>query len=298
MHITLRQFEIFRAVARTGKVTAAAKTLHISQPAASMALSELEKQLGQLFDRHHRLGLTLNDAGRALLPKASEIIDRAREIELQFSEGGHQAQGELKISASSTVGNNLLPGLVSSFKEEHSGIQVSLTISNSRDIEKQLLNFETDLAVVEGACLNPDIRVEAWREDELVIICHPGHPFAGKPNVTLNLLSDEPWVIRESGSSTRELFDEMIATRLKTPAISMVLNRAEAIKHAVASELGIACMSSIAASKSLASGSIKTIEVEDLLLKRHFYVLTHHQKYHTDALQAFHDFLMSSTEHV
>ena len=259
MHITLRQFEIFRAVARSGRVTEAARQLHLSQPAASMALSELEKQLGRLFDRHPRLGLLLNDAGRALLPKACELVDRAREIELQFSTSGDMHLGAIRVCASSTVGNNLMPGLLSEFGSHHAEVSSTLMISNRLDIEHQLLSFDTDIAVIEGACLHPDIVTTRWRNDELVVICPPDHILAGEEGVSVEALRDERWVVREYGSSTREVFDRMIATHLKIPRIAMELNRAEAVKRAVADGLGVACMSTIAASEALASGSVKPL---------------------------------------
>ena len=279
MHITLRQLEIFRAVAQFGRVTGAAESLHISQPAASMALSELEKHLGPLFDRHQGAGLKMNDSGRALLPKACELIDRAKELETQFAVNGSYESGSLMLNASSTIGNNLLPKMLALFRESYPGIRIDLEIENTRAIEQRLLDFKTDLAVVEGVCLHPDIEVTTWLEDELVVICSPDHPLAGKGAIPLSALSDQLWVLREQGSGTRELFDEMIATQLVSPRVAMVLNRSEAVKQAVCDGVGIACISSLAVKAMLATGHLATIEVTGLNLKRHFYLLTHKKKY-------------------
>lgn len=296
MHITLRQLEIFKAVAQCGRVTAAAELLFISQPAASMALSELEKHLGPLFDRHQGASMTLNDAGRALLPMACEQVDRAREIEQQFVSGGCYEQGVLKISASSTVGNNLMPKILGDFSREFPKIRTELTIDNTRSIVNRLVAMDIDMAVVEGTCLHPDIDVQTWQEDELVIIAHPDHPLAQKESVILQDLKDENWILRESGSGTRELFDEVIAAQLETPKILMSLNRAEAIKQAVADELGIACISRLAVWRAVNGGLLSIINVSDLSLKRYFYLLLNRNKYRSGIVQKITDFILTNRD--
>ena len=296
MHITLRQLEIFKAVAQCGRVTAAAEQLHISQPAASMALSELEKHLGSLFDRHQGASMTLNDAGRALLPMACELVDRAREIEQQFAEGGCYERGVLKVNASSTIGNNLMPLILGDFSKEFPHIRTELTIDNTRSIVDRLVSMEIDLAVVEGTCLHPDIDVQVWRDDELVVIAHPDHPLTKKDHVELSELGNEHWILRESGSGTRELFDEVIASQLTNPNILMSLNRAEAIKQAVADGLGIACISRLAVWRAVEGGLLSIINVSDLSLKRHFYLLLNRNKYRSGVVQKTIDFILSNRD--
>ena len=293
MHITLRQLEIFKAVAQCGRVTVAAESLFISQPAASMALSELEKHLGPLFDRHSGASMTLNDAGRSLLPMAAEIIDRAREIEAQFVSGQCYEQGNLKIYASSTIGNNLMPHILGGFNKEFPNIRTDLLIDNTRNIQNLLLSMETDLAVVEGSCLHSDIDVTPWREDEMIIICNPHHPLAGK-TVRLEDLANEPWILREQGSGTRELFDETLAVRFKEPPhIAMNLNRAEAVKQGVMAGLGIGCISHIAVWRAMKAGIISSINVEDLTLKRHFYLLFNKKKYRSGVINKLSEYILN-----
>ncbi|CAM3515574.1 LysR substrate-binding domain-containing protein [Parendozoicomonas haliclonae] len=293
MHITLRQLEIFRAVAQIGRVTGAAESLYISQPAASMALSELEKHLGPLFDRHQGSSLKLNDAGRALLPKASELIDRAKELENQFAHSDGPLSGNIILNASSTVGNNLMPRILSAFQQKQPGVRIEMEIKNSKTIEQRLLEFKIDMAMVEGTCLHPDIEVTTWLEDELLIICSNNHPLANKKDVCLSELADETWILREHGSGTRELFDEMIAPYFDHTQVGMVLNRAEAVKQCVIDDIGIACLSRFAVKSALTSGMISTIHVRDLNLKRHFYLLTHKKKYHSNMLRQLKDYLLA-----
>ena len=296
MHITLRQLEIFKAVAQCGRVTAAAELLFISQPAASMALSELEKHLGPLFDRHQGASMTLNDAGRALLPMACELVDRAKEIEQQFVNGNCYEQGVLKISASSTVGNNLMPRILGDFSREFPKIRTELTIDNTRNIVNRLVAMDIDMAVVEGTCLHPDIDVHTWRDDELVIVAHPDHPLAGRESVELEELKNENWILRESGSGTRELFDEVIAAQLGNPKILMSLNRAEAIKQAVADGLGVACISRLAVWRAVNAGLLSIVNVRDLSLKRHFYLLLNRNKYRSGIVQKISEFILANQD--
>lgn len=292
MHITLRQLEIFRAVAQTGRVTAAAESLYISQPAASMALSELEKHLGPLFDRHSGASMTLNDSGRALLPMATELLDRAREIENQFADGSCYQQGTVKIAASSTIGNNLMPHIFGDFNKEFPEIGTEMYIDNSRNIKQKLLSMDVDMAVVEGSCLHPDLDAVAWREDELVIICSPNHPLSGH-TVELEQLAEERWILRERGSGTRALFDEVLATSLKTPpSMVMSLNRAEAVKQAVMAGLGIGCISHLAVWRAKKAGLISTIKVKELALKRHFYLLLNRKRYKSGVVQKLSQFVL------
>ena len=295
MHITLRQLEIFKAVAQCGRVTAAAESLFISQPAASMALSELEKHLGPLFDRHQGASMTLNDVGRALLPMACELVDRAKEIEQQFVEGSCYEQGVLKVSASSTVGNNLMPGILGDFAQEFPGIRTELNIDNTRNIVDKLVTMEIDMAIMEGTCLHPDIDVHTWRDDELVVIAHPDHPLVRKGTVDLKELENERWILREPGSGTRELFDEAIASQLGTPTIFMSLNCAEAIKQAVADGMGIGCISRLAVWGVVDAGLLSIINIRGLNLKRHFYLLLNKHKYRSGVVLKLQNFILNSS---
>ncbi|WP_299734726.1 LysR substrate-binding domain-containing protein [uncultured Endozoicomonas sp.] len=292
MHITLRQLEIFKAVAQSGRVTIAAEKLFISQPAASMALAELEKHLGSLFDRTQGAGLKLNDSGRALLPRACELLDRAKELETEYNVTGAYSSGALILNASSTIGNNVMPRIINRYQEANPNINIELSIENTRVIEQRLLDFSIDMGIVEGTCIHPDIDVTTWMADELVIICHPKHALTGSKAVTMTDLSQEKWILREPGSGTRELFDEMIAPAIALPRVGMVLNRAEAIKQAVMDGVGIACISKIAAQSSLDAGQVTLIDVAGLNLKRHFYLLTHKKRYKSNVLNRLCGFLL------
>ncbi|MCB1956914.1 MAG: LysR family transcriptional regulator, partial [Rhodocyclaceae bacterium] len=208
MRFTLRQLEVFVAVARSGSVSAASRVLSLSQSAASSALGELERQFDRpLFDRVGK-SVQLNDSGRMLLPRAVELLDRAGEVEALLR--GRTAYGSIRIGATLTIGNYLATLIVADFLRAHPESQARLEVHNTARIVEQLLNFELDLGLVEGQCRAPELAVETWVADELVVFCAPDHPLAGHRVAGLQSLDGQPWILREQGSGTRETFEQAI----------------------------------------------------------------------------------------
>ena len=165
--LTLRQLGVFVAVARAGSTRAAADRVARSQSAASSALAELEATLGvKLFDRVGRR-LTLNAQGRALLPRAVNLLEQAAEIGQLF---GAADQGALRVAASFTVGEYLLPPLIAGWKRAHPGTRLRLDIANTRAVLDAVAALEVDVGFIEGARTHPDLDVAHWRDDELVVV--------------------------------------------------------------------------------------------------------------------------------
>ena len=285
MHITLKQLKAFRAVASLGQVRLAAQQLNLSQPATSMAIAELEHQLGsQLFDRTGNK-LLINDQGEQLMPLASELLDRTLEIENLFKEPSHTSSGHLKLGASTTIGNYLLPAFLTELNDEHEQIRTTLDISNTQTIINKMASFELDVACVEGPCLHSDLNVFPWLEDEMLIVCAPHHPFAQKSSIGLAQLKHENWILREPGSGTRKLFDQNIGQKLNQLNIRMELNQAEAIKNLVRAGQGISCLSKLCITKELDRGELATVRISNLSLKRQLSILLHKKKYHSHAMR-------------
>ncbi|MCH9690434.1 MAG: LysR family transcriptional regulator [Gammaproteobacteria bacterium] len=279
MHITLRQLKTFRAVASLGQVQLAAAQLNLSQPAASMAVSELEKQLnGQLFDRFGNR-LKLNARGMRLLPFACELLDRSQEISSLFLQEDDNPSGRLTIGASTTIGNYLLPGILAAYEKKHLDVTASLDIHNSSRVIEKLATFEVDIACIEGPCHHDDIQVLPWLEDELIICAAPSHRLANKSGVTLGELETEYWLLREQGSGTRMLFDYYIAQHMGHLKVRMELNQAEAIKQLVMSGTGISCLSRLSIAHELARGELTAIHLKGCTLTRKLSVLMHKKKY-------------------
>jgi DNA-binding transcriptional LysR family regulator len=286
MRITLKQLEVFIAVAQSGNVTRSAETLSITQSATSMALADFENQLGRkLFDRIGKR-LQLNDTGRLLLPKALDAIARIADIEhLAASETA--LIGPLRIGASMTIGNYMMPGLIGSFMQQHPGAQLMLEVANTRHIIQALEQFQIDLGFIEGFCHEPDIEVLPWCRDELVIFAAPSHPLASKNKITEDDLAGVDWILREPGSGTREIFDNAVLGRVQHINLLLEFGHNEAIKHAVATGIGIGCASRRTLEDAFRTGSVVALATPFLNLERELYLLIHRQKYRTQGLECF-----------
>jgi DNA-binding transcriptional LysR family regulator len=274
MRLTLRQLQIFLAVAQSGSTTAAADQVALSQSATSAALNELENLLDcRLFDRVGKR-LILNDNGRLLLPQAAQVVDGAKTIEQQFLMPGMAQGGGLQIGSSTTIGSYLLPSLIASYREQHSQLQVRVTIANTADIVAAVLNFEVDVGLIEGPSRAADLQVEPWMVDELLIVASPQHPLAaGGKKIGVAQLRAAEWLLREPGSGTREAVEQALLPHLHYLQQSYEFGNSEAIKHATAAALGISCLSHAVVADFLQSGRLVALNTSLPRLHRHFYLI-------------------------
>lgn len=283
MKVTLRQLEVFAAVASHGQVTRAADAVALSQAAASMALADLERQLdGRLFDRVGRQ-LLLNEQGRRLLPRALEILDRVRDLESAARSGG--SAFDLKLGASLTIGNHLLPGLLAGMQQRHPGSRLGLALHNTAQVVAELLAFRIDLGFVEGPVQEAAIRRLPWHQDRLVVFAGPGHPLAGRV-VTQAELAGAGWVLRERGSGTREVFERAMANATLSPRLALELEQPEAIRQCVRRGLGLGCLSRLELQESFDQGSLLPVYTPFLDLGREFLILVHRERHLSQGLLA------------
>jgi DNA-binding transcriptional LysR family regulator len=283
MRYTLRQLEVFLAVARVESVSRAAEALAMSQSAASGALSDLERQFGvQLFDRRGKR-LQLSELGRSVRAETEALLDRARDLERALASG--KEVGRLRIGATLTIGNHLAVPLMARFMRQHPGAALTLAVANTEEIARQVANFEIDVALIEGEVEHPDLEVTPWREDELVVFCAPGHAFARKRALTDVDLRQAAWIVREHGSGTRQTFDRAMRGLLPELNIALALQHTEAIKGAVAAGLGVGCLSRIALGEELARGTLKPCRVPKRDFRRRFFFLLHKRKYRSAGLE-------------
>ncbi len=206
--LSIRQIEVFVAVATTGGVRQAADQLHLTQPAISMALGELERQLGAaLFDRE-RGRLRLNAQGAEQLPLAREILERLGDMQRRHPDAGGALEGELRIGASNTVGNYLVGELLGPIAARHPMVALHLTVDNTRDITRMLLDHAVDIACVEGPVHHAQLDTLPWRNDALVVCAAPAHPLAQRARLQPRDFADARWILRERGSATRSLTEQ------------------------------------------------------------------------------------------
>ena len=287
MRFTLRQIQAFVAIARSDNVSRAAEALSLSQSATSAALAELENQFDQqLFDRHGKR-LRLNEQGRLLLPHAVELLDRAEEIDALLR--GERGLGSLRVGATLTIGNYLLPLIVSGFLQSHPESRVRLQVYNTSTIAAMLRRYEIDLGLVEGQVNDLELEVEHWLEDELVVFCAPEHALAGREAVRFDEIAGEPWIMRERGSGTRETLNQALRHRPGGMVPRLELEHTEAVKRAVESGLGLGCLSRLALRDAFRRGSLVALETPELDLRRSFSFVWHRGKYHSAAIRRFLD---------
>lgn len=286
MPITLRQLEIFEGVATSEHVTKASERLLISQSAVSMAIAELENITGgPLFERRGRR-LLLNDRGRLLLPEAREVLGRVRTIERVMNEATENPVGVLRVGASTTIGNYILPSLAGEFARLYPRAKAQLIVGNTQQIETAVEEGGLDLGLIEGPCHLGSLSSTFWRQDELVVIVGRSHPWCSERKVSVDMLASAPWIIREKGSGTREVFESAMATQGIGITVSLELGHTEAIKKAVEAGLGVGCLSRMAVQRELDNGWLINID-SPLDLRRNLVILTRSYGYRTKLLEAY-----------
>lgn len=283
LKLTLRQLEVFTAIARGGTTRAAADEISRSQSAASNALGELESVLGvRLFDRVGKR-LVLNEDGQALLPKAAGVLEQAQETERLFQT---EHASTLRLASSYTIGEYLLPDLVATWKDAHPHSPVRLAIANTHDVFEAVASFAADLGFIEGTHTSPDVLVRRWRTDELVIFAAPTHPLAGR-RPGLRQLARAAWVLRETGSGTREAADRWLMSHLDQVDVSLELGSNEAVKRAVARGGGLGCLSRLAVQEAVSQGWLVELHTPLAPMSRPLSIATHRHKQPGSAARGF-----------
>lgn len=285
LHISPRQLEVFVQTALHGSLRAAADALHLTQPAASMALAELERLLGSPVFARERGRLHLNPRGRELLPLAQELLERHAEFGRR---SGREAAlgGELRIGASNTVGNYRVGELLGDFVRQHPQVAVRLRVANTDAIAHALLEHALDIGCVEGPVAHPSLELRSWRDDDLVVCAPPDHPLARKRRLQPTDFAGARWVLREPGSATRVTSERALA-QLPPGETVLELDQTEAIKQVVVAGLGIACLPQVAVIDAVAAGRLKVLKTPFLDLHRKLSLLLHKGKYRGALLEAF-----------
>lgn len=285
MRFSLRQLQVFLAVARHENVSRAATALAMSQSAASGSLKELESQFNiQLFDRIGKR-VQLSELGRQLRPEAERLMEQAAAFEQSLA--GVTARGTLRIGATLTIGNYVAVGMIADFRAAHPQADIALKVANTREIAEQVAGYELDMGLIEGELQHPDLEIRHWRADELVVFAHPQHPLAGRTALDDATLKTLPWIVRESGSGTRQAFERAMHGILSDLDIRMELQHTEAIKRAVEAGLGVGCLSAICLEEAFTRGSLVPLAVPGRDFRREWYLIAHREKYHGRALDAW-----------
>jgi DNA-binding transcriptional LysR family regulator len=287
-----RRLQVFHTVARLLSFTKAAETLHMTQPAVTFQIRQLEEHFNtRLFDRtHNRISLTA--AGQRVFDYAEKIIALYGEMDSRVRELTGDVSGILIIGASTTIAEYVLPGLLGEFQTRYKDVKVRLSVSNSLGIVHMVENNSVDVGIVESPVTNKNLAVEVCWHDELVFICPPSHPFAKKGAITPQDIVTLPFLCREEGSGTREVINEYLEDNKVSPHelnLCMEFGSPEAIKSAVEAGLGVSVVSRATVGKEL---KLKTLVALPLspVLKRPFSFVHQRQKFRLRAVDEFMNF--------
>ena len=282
MRHSLRQLEVFLAIARVESVSQAAETLGMSQSAASGSLLDFERQFSvQLFERVGKR-LKLNELGRSIRPRAEAVLEHAGELERALE--SRSDTGPLRVGATMTIGNYLAVPLLAQYTRQYPGTTPTLVIANTEEIARQVANFELDVALIEGEVEHPELELTRWRDDDLVVFCAPGDRLAKKRALTDEDLRQANWIVRERGSGTRQAFDRAMRGLLPDLRIALTLQQTEAIKSAVEGGLGVGCVSRIALESAFKNGTLRPCRVPHRDFRRQFFFLLHKRKQKSQAI--------------
>jgi len=274
--MNLHHLELFHAVAHTGNVTAAAKQLHISQPAVSVQIRELEEALDTLLFERQPRGVLLTEAGGILDGYASRLFAIVGEAEVALAAYRSLEQGRLRVGASTTIGGYLLPSILGCFHARYPAITLGVEIQNTERIHRLLADGLIDIGLTEGSPPGDSFEVQVFARDALVVLVPPGHPLTRWPlgERRVEALRSFPFLSREAGSGSREVVEQALLARGLRLEPAMSLGSTEALKNAVAAGLGIAVVSALAVEKEVALGRVEIVAMDGLSISRPLHRVT------------------------
>jgi len=290
-----RRLQVFHTVARLLSFTKAAEMLHMTQPAVTFQVRQLEERFNtRLFNRtHNRISMT--DAGKKVYEYADRIFEFYTEMENAVREMTGDIDGTLTIGASTTIAEYMLPTLLGDFKKHHPEVTVHVKISNSDGVVSMVENNTIDLGVVESSVGNKNLVVENCKRDQLVAIVPPDHPIEGKRTVEFSDLLEYPFICREEGSGTREVIDNYLRQLKHSGAalkIAVELGSPEAVKGAVEAGMGVSVVSRATIRKELRLNTLVALDL-DPPLDRPFSFVHQKQKFRSRTMEELLEFARS-----
>ncbi len=290
------KLKVFCTVAETKSFSKTSEIIHLTQPAVSLQIQALEEMYEtKLFDRSSSK-VTLTTAGEVLYKYAKDILALYVSAEKVIGEMTGLVKGSIAIGAGSTIGNYLLPSVISDFRKAHPKIKVNLFVANMQMVIELLNAGNINLGLVEGDVKRQKMVVEKLISDELLVIVPTHHPWSKRKDVSIAELIDEPFILREAGSGTRQTIEKFFARHGITPQnmkVSMVLGSTQAIKEAVENGLGVSIISRWSARKELRFGTLHTLNFKEEKMVRNFSLLTHRNSVSSHATEEFLSYLKS-----
>jgi DNA-binding transcriptional LysR family regulator len=292
MHVTLRQLKVFESVARHLNFTRAAEELHLTQPAVSMQITQLEENIGlPVFEKLGKK-VFLTEAGQELYRTSRAVSQQLTEAEAYFERLKGLTGGRLQIAVASTA-NYFCSRLLATFSTRMENLTVSLDVTNREGLLKQLEQNDVDLVIMGQPPKNMDLVAEAFLENPLVVIAAPEHPLCGRKAIPLADIQQETFVVRERESGTRIAMERHFAERHINIRTGMEMRSNEAVQQAVQAGLGLGIVSIHTLGPELETGRLVMLDVESFPIMRQWYIVYRKGKRLSPAAQAFHDFVLA-----
>ena len=287
---TLHQLQVFEVAARHGSFTRAAEELFLTQPTVSMQIKQLTKAVGlPLFEQVGRK-LYLTDAGHELYKTCQEIFGRLSQFEMTIADMKGLKQGKLRLAVITTA-KYVIPRLLGPFCQRYPGIDISLRVTNHDSVVERLVENRDDLYIPSQMPTNMDVTSYQFLENPLVVMASSNHPLAQEKNIPVERLMNEPFIMREPGSGTRQAVQDFLDQHKIAVKIRLELASNEAIKQAIAGGLGISVLSRYALALEGSTGQIVVLDVVGFPIQRHWNVVYPAGKQLSIVAQTFLDYL-------
>jgi LysR family transcriptional regulator, low CO2-responsive transcriptional regulator len=294
---TLHQLQILEAIAKHGSFTRAAEELELTQPTISQQIKRLTSTIGMPLFEQLGKQVHLTAAGKEVLSASATISERFAQLEIVLDELKGLKQGRINLVASTTA-KYFVPRLLGTFHRKHPEIELNLKITNQEGVLARLANNQDDLYFTGRPPKDLDIELRPILENPLVVVASSNHPLAGKKNISLKQLALEPFIFREAGSGTRLVIEQFLADNRVAVDVIIELSSNEAIKQAIAGELGISILSQHALALEDRDGLLTILNVEGFPIQRHWYVIYPAGKQLSVAAQAFLDFSIAEGKQI
>jgi DNA-binding transcriptional LysR family regulator len=294
---TLHQLVVFEATARHSSFTRAAEELFITQPTVSSQIKQLTKAVGlPLFEQIGKR-LYLTEAGKELLTTCQDIFKRLENFEMKVADLKGTKQGRLRLAVITTA-KYFIPRILGSFCQHYPGIEISLKVTNHQQMQRRMMENEDDLYILSHPPEELDLTAQAFLDNPLVVVAPRTHPLARERNIPIQRLDDEPFIMRESGSGTRQAVQQLFVRNKVTVKVRLELGSNEAIKQAIAGGLGISVLSQHTLIGEGSNSELTMLDVQHFPIKCRWYVAYLAGKQLSVIAQTFLDYLLQESKKI